>query len=73
MKVDKFKEARIELCISLRDAASRRGITHQRIADATGMRRSSVTRMLSGHFPPTLDYLLKLADAIDLEIKFHEK
>lgn len=68
MNQKKIEEARKLLCAHLGELAKEQGLTHQQIADATGFQRNSVTRMLSGRFPPTLDSFLKLCDAIGVYI-----
>lgn len=51
----------------------KKGITHQQIADLTGFERSSVTRMLSGKFSPSLANFLKIIDAVGLMIYLQDK
>ena len=53
----------------------KRGITQQQIADYTGMQRTNVVRIESGRYLPTLEVLVKLAAALDmdLEVKLVER
>ena len=51
----------------------KKGITHQQIAGLTGFERSSVTRMLSGRFSPSLANFLKIINAAGLMIYLQDK
>ena len=46
-----------------------RGITQQEIADRTGMKRTNVSRIESGRNAPTIEVLVKLAAALDMELE----
>lgn len=46
-----------------------KGITQQEIADRTGMKRTNVARIESGKNAPTIEVLVKLAAALDMELE----
>ena len=46
-----------------------RGITQQEIADRTGIKRTNVARIESGKNAPTIEVLVKLAAALDMELE----
>lgn len=46
-----------------------RGITQQEIANRTGMKRTNVVRIESGKYVPTIEVLVKLAAALDMELE----
>ena len=46
-----------------------RGITQQEIADRTGIKRTNVARIESGRNAPTIEVLVKLAAALDMELE----
>ena len=46
-----------------------KGITQQEIADRTGIKRTSVARIESGRNAPTIEVLVKLAAALDMELE----
>lgn len=46
-----------------------KGITQQEIADRTGMKRTNVSRIESGRNAPTIEVLVKLAAALDMELE----
>lgn len=60
------KQSIIDSYISLRKA---RGITQQEIAERTGMKRTNIARIESGKSIPTIEVLVKLAAALDMELK----
>jgi DNA-binding phage protein len=47
-----------------------KGITHQMIADKTGLQQQNVGRTLSGKYMPRFDIVLKLAEATNIELRF---
>lgn len=46
-----------------------KGITQQEIADRTGMKRTNVARIESGKNAPTIEVLVELAAALDMELE----
>lgn len=54
--------------IELRRAWLASGMTQQDIADLTGMPRPNVARAVNGKHMPTLMTLVRLADALGLEV-----
>ena len=46
-----------------------KGITQQEIADRTGIKRTNVARSESGRNAPTIEVLVKLAAALDMELE----
>ena len=72
MQKERVKNDILESYIAIR---KNRGITQQQIADYTGMQRTNVVRIESGRYLPTLEVLIKLAAALDmdLEVKLVER
>lgn len=48
----------------LKEIADQNGISHQQIADETGLIRSHISRMFAGRFCPRLDLFLKVANSV---------
>lgn len=48
----------------LKEIADQKGISHQQIADETGMIRSHISRMFAARFCPRLDLFLKVANSV---------
>jgi len=61
------------LCLYLKTEAEKKGITHQQIADITGFKRPSVSRMLLGKFSLSLENFIKLADSIGVNFFMESK
>lgn len=60
---------RLRLLGEIRDMISERGLTVQAVADAAGLHRSNVSRILNGRYSPELDSLLKIAAALELRLE----
>ena len=63
---ERVKNQILTSCIKLR---KEKGITQQEIADRTGIKRTNVARIESGRNAPTIEVLVKLAAALDLELE----
>jgi len=70
---EKYKAARRVILDYLKSQVEIRGISQQKIADQTGFRQSNVNRMLNGQYSPSLDNLIRLAEAIDHEVVLVKK
>lgn len=53
----------------LRSEYQNKGLTQDIIAEKTGLQRQTINRFFSKRFTPRLDLFLKIADAIEYEIK----
>lgn len=71
-KKQRTKEQIIEQYISLR---KQKGYSQEKIAEMTGIARTNIVRIESKSNVPTIEVLLKLAEALDmeLEVRFVEK
>lgn len=67
-----LREHLIDQYIALRKA---KGLSQEQIANLTGIARTNIVRIESKRNTPTIELLLKLAEALDmeLEIRFVEK
>lgn len=61
------------LVILLKEIAESKGITHQQIADDTGLIRSNVTRFFSLKYKPNLDTFLQISKSIKVNFFFEDK
>lgn len=68
-----IEEKRKELCRRIQAVATANNINHIAISEATGFQPSNVSRIMSGKYAPTLDNLIKLCDAVEIEIQFKDK
>ncbi|MFZ4548668.1 MAG: helix-turn-helix domain-containing protein [Bacteroidales bacterium] len=56
----------------LKKLATEKGLSDFDIADKTGLKPANVFRILSGKYPPSLDYLINIAQAVGYHIEFKE-
>lgn len=59
-----------QFCLFINKAAKEKGITHESIADQSGLKRANVTRALNGSHTPTLQTVVKIAEVVGVEIAF---
>lgn len=52
------------------DERKRQGMTQQEVADITGMKAPNITRVESRKYTPTLDVLVRYANAVGKELHF---
>lgn len=62
------KLARKMLLDYIRAQAREKGISHNELARRSGLIQSNVTRMLAGKYSPTLDNLIRLAEAANCHL-----
>ncbi len=62
----RVKNQILESYISLR---KERGITQYEMAERTGMKRTNIVRIEGGKYVPTIEVLVKLAVALDMELE----
>jgi DNA-binding XRE family transcriptional regulator len=48
-----------------------KNLTQQQLADLVGTQQSNISRLESGNYNPSLDFLDKLAKALDKRIELH--
>ena len=46
-------------------------LTQQVVAERAGTKKSNISRMESGKYNPTLDFLVKVAESMDKQISIH--
>lgn len=54
----------------LAEIAKERGITQKRISESSGIRETTISRILTGKFAAKLSYLCRIADAVGVRIVF---
>jgi len=57
---DLFVQKRRLIMRKLSDLAIQKGITHEMIAEHTGLMRNNISRIFAGKYPPTLDNFLMI-------------
>ena len=61
------------LVFLLKEIAEQKGITHQQIANKTGLLRSNVTRFFMAKYTPRLDVFLEIAKSCEANIYIEDK
>ena len=64
-----IETTRKALVDTIRQHAERQGSTQGEIAARSGLQRANVNRVLSGRYPPNLDTLIKIVDAVNARIE----
>ncbi len=58
-----------ELLSAIEGAMEKEGISQGEVARRIGSQRYNINKVMRGKFPVTLDFLLKMAESIDLEVE----
>ena len=61
--------ARADIAKQVHIARKEAHLTQQNLADLTGTKKSNISRMESGRYNPSLDFLVKVACSMGKEIK----
>ncbi|MFW5830748.1 MAG: helix-turn-helix domain-containing protein [Prolixibacteraceae bacterium] len=61
------------LVLLLKGIAEKKGISHYKIAEKTGMHQTSVNRFFNLHYKPRLDLFLKIAHSIGVNFFFEDQ
>lgn len=60
--------ARAEVADQLKQARKSLNMTQQSLADACGTKKSNISRMESGRYNPSLDFLVKVAGSMGKQV-----
>ena len=61
--------ARQEIAAQLRQVRKEQGMTQERLAEKVGTRKSNISRLESGRYNPSLDFMEKVAGGLGREIE----
>lgn len=62
------KEIRTEFAKQMREIRLRQNLTQQVLADRVGTKKSNISRMESGRYNPSLDFMVRVADCMGKHI-----
>ncbi len=62
---------RASVAAEVRAARKESKLTQERLAEICGTQKSNISRMESGRYNPSLDFLVKLAESLDRELTIH--
>ena len=75
LKEDEFKyeyeklKTRYEVISQIIEARSEQNITQEELAKMVGTQKSNISRLESGTYNPSLDFLIKIAKCLGKEVK----
>lgn len=61
-------QARADVASQLRSARAEKQLTQQMVADRAGTSKSDISRLESGRYNPSLDFLVKVAGTMGKEV-----
>ena len=67
--MQEHNHARQEIASQLRQVRKEQGLTQERLAEKVGTRKSNISRLESGRYNPSLDFLEKVAGGLGREIE----
>ena len=67
--MQEHNHARQEIASQLRQVRKEQGMTQERLAEKVGTRKSNISRLESGRYKPSLDFLEKVAGGLGREIE----
>lgn len=60
---------RYEVVAQLKRARKEQHITQEMLAERVGTKKSNISRLESGRYNPSLDFLIKVADSLDKKLE----
>ena len=66
-------DARADIATQLRAARVSVNLSQESLADLCGTKKSNISRMESGRYNPSLDFLVKVAGSLGLEVSIQVK
>ena len=67
--MQEHNHARQEIASQLRQVRKEQGMAQERLAEKVGTRKSNISRLESGRYNPSLDFLEKVAGGLGREIE----
>lgn len=66
--MSKVTSPREEIVRQLREVRKAEGMTQEHLAELVGTKKSNISRLESGRYNPSLDFLVKVADGLGKQI-----
>ena len=66
-------DTRRDVADQLRSVRKAQGMTQESLAERVGTKKSNISRLESGRYNPSLDFLVKVADGLDKQIQIKVK
>lgn len=65
---DRLKSPRYEVISQLKEARKSQNVTQEVLANRVGTKKSNISRLESGNYNPSLDFLVKVAGSLGKQI-----
>lgn len=72
-EMTKDNSARLEVAQQLRQVRKDQGMTQESLAELVGTKKSNISRLESGRYNPSLDFLVKVAGGLGKKIQVKVK
>lgn len=69
----KMESPRESVARQLKEVRKGKGMTQQELAELVGTKKSNISRLESGRYNPSLDFLIKVADGLGKQIQMKVK
>lgn len=66
--MSRMSSPREEIVRQLREVRKAEGMTQEHLAELVGTKKSNISRLESGRYNPSLDFLVKVADGLGKQI-----
>ena len=66
--MSKMNSPRLEIVQQLKEVRKAEGMTQEHLAELVGTKKSNISRLESGRYNPSLDFLVKVADGLGKQI-----
>ena len=66
--MSKMNSPRMEIVQQLKEVRKAEGMTQEHLAELVGTKKSNISRLESGRYNPSLDFLVKVADGLGKQI-----
>ncbi len=73
MEKEQEQSARQDVAEQLKSARKAQGVTQECLADRVGTKKSNISRLESGKYNPSLDFLVKVAKGLGKQIQIKVK
>lgn len=67
------ENTRYEVARELRRVRKQEGMTQEKLAELVGTKKSNISRLESGRYNPSLDFLVKVANGLGREVQISIK
>lgn len=70
---EQYEDPRASIVRQLKEARIEQGMTQAYLAELVGTKKSNISRLESGRYNPSLDFLLKIANGLGKQLQLQVK